>query len=411
MGNCLNWKIDRNVKTFNIRKFVTRSICQAESSRYLDSSSVCQAQASRYLDSSSESMVIRTQMKSHERSFFMLNSTETGFVINPNMLKIFIKYASLLLILSAFLSNMLKSVVNPVAVDSPLLGAKNVDELRDTLDVMKLNLNMLKFQMTPCIFSYSLGKFYLDPNEFNFSKYLNAMISELKSYSHEAKKSRDLHYLSHTYIGMSFISIFQNLAKGPFLSKCYFFAILVPILHLFISMVRIRHKTSFNNNMTCNEFGIQRITSLKEMKTFFVPSVVGQATGGLTSVVQTNILEGMDECCHFKLGNLLKVLSIHEGSEVGIPIVPTNQIIYLKGYIGQGIPRLKVLSNSPDVLAGRHLTQTAKCDVTHRLAMTVFAFCASASFHSDQITFTTLIISGSNGMAWNTKYRIILALI
>ena len=87
----------------------------------------------------------------------MLNSTEKGFVINPNMLKIFIKYASLLLILSAFLSNMLKSVVNPVAVDSPLLGTKNVDELRDTLDVMKLNLNMLKFQMTPCIFSYSLG--------------------------------------------------------------------------------------------------------------------------------------------------------------------------------------------------------------------------------------------------------------
>ena len=70
-----------------------------------------------------------------------------------------------------------------------------------------------------------------------------------------------------------------------------------------------------------------------------------------------------------------------------------------------------MLSNSPDVLAGRHLTQSAKCDVIHRLAMTVFAFCGSASFHNDQITFTTLIISGSNGMAWNTKYRIILALI
>ena len=219
---------------------------------------------------------------------------------------------------------------------------------------------------------------------------------------------------------MSFISIFQNLAKGPFLRNCYFFAILVPIMHLFISMVRIRHKTSFNNNMTCNDFGIQRITSLKEMKTFFVPSVVGQATGDLTSVVQTNILEGMDECRHFKLGNLLKVLSILEGSEVGIPTLPkknpygdypTNQTIYLQGYIAQGIPRLKVLSDSPDVLVGRHLTQSAECKAIHRLAMTVFAFCGSASFHNDQITFATLIISGSNGMAWNEKYRKTLALI
>ena len=156
------------------------------------------------------------------------------------------------------------------------------------------------------------------------------------------------------------------------------------------------------------------------MKTFFIPSVVGQATDGLTSVVQTNILEGMDECCHFKLGNLLKVLSIHEGPEVGIPILakrnpygdyPTNQTIYLQGYIAQGIPRLKVLSNSPDVLAGRHLTQSAECKAIHRLAMTVFAFCGSASFHNDQITFATLIISGPNGIAWNAKYRIILPLI
>ena len=109
-------------------------------------------------------------------------------------------------------------------------------------------------------------------------------------------------------------------------------------------MIRIRHKTSFNNNMTCNDFGIQRITSLKEMKTFFVPSVVGQATGGLTSVVQTNMLEGMDECRHFKLGKLLKG-SILEGSEVRIPILPmrnpygdypTNQTIYLQGHIAQG---------------------------------------------------------------------------
>ena len=83
----------------------------------------------------------------------------------------------------------------------------------------------------------------------------------------------------------------------------------------------------------------------------------------------------------------------------------------VKGFIKQGILRLKMLSNSPDVLAGRHLTQSAECDVTHRLAMTVFAFCGSASFHNDQITFATLIISGSNGMAWNAKYRIILALI
>ena len=75
----------------------------------------------------------------------------------------------------------------------------------------------------------------------------------------------------------------------------------------------------------------------------------------------------------------------------------------VKGFIKQGILRLKMLSNSPDVLAGRHLTQSAKCDVIHRLAMTVFAFCGSASFHNDQITFATLIISGSNGMAWNAK--------
>ena len=89
MGNCLNWKIDRDVKTFKIRKFATRP------GHFM-------AGTGRYLDSSSESMVILTQIKSHERSFFMLNSTEKGFVINPNMLKIFIKYASLLLILSAF---------------------------------------------------------------------------------------------------------------------------------------------------------------------------------------------------------------------------------------------------------------------------------------------------------------------
>ena len=79
---------------------------------------------------------------------------------------------------------------------------------------------------------------------------------------------------------------------------------------------------------------------------------------------------------------------------------------YKTRYLG-----LKMLSNSPDVLAGRRLTQSAKCDVTHRLAMTVFTFCASASFHNDQITFATLIISGSNGMAWNEKYRKLLGLI
>merc|ERR1712121_83190 len=83
----------------------------------------------------------------------------------------------------------------------------------------------------------------------------------------------------------------------------------------------------------------------------------------------------------------------------------------LRAFIRQGPLRLKMLSNSPDVLAGRHLTQTTKCDVTHRLAMTVLAFCASASFHNDQITFTTLIISGSNGMALNEKYRKLLGLI
>ena len=70
-----------------------------------------------------------------------------------------------------------------------------------------------------------------------------------------------------------------------------------------------------------------------------------------------------------------------------------------------------MLSKLPDVLAGRRLIQNAKCDVTHRLAMTVFTFCASASFHNDQITFATLIISGSNGIAWNEKYRKLLVLI
>ena len=188
-------------------------------------------------------------------------------------------------------------------------------------------------------------------------------------------------------------------------------------------MVRIRQKTSFKSCITSNDkYFILRITSLKELKTFFILSVVGQATDGLTSVVQTNILEGMSECYHFKLGNLLKVLSSHGGSEIGIPILPkrnshrdypTNQIIYLKGYTGQGIPRLKVLSNSPDVLAGRHLAQSAKCKAIHRLAMAVFAFCGSASFHNDQIKIATLIFSGPKGLAWNAKrkYRIILPLI
>ena len=111
---------------------------------------------------------------------------------------------------------------------------------------------------------------------------------------------------------MSFISIFQNLAYGPFLSNFYFFAIQVPILHLLISMVRIRQKISFKSRITYNDkYFILRITSLKELKTFFILSVVGQATDGLTSVVQTNILEGINECYHFKLGNLLKVLSSH----------------------------------------------------------------------------------------------------
>ena len=166
-GNCLNWKIDRDAKTFNIRKFAT---CPGH----------LMAGTGRYLDSSSESMVIFTQLKSHERSFFMLNSTGGGFVTNPNMLKIFMKYSSLLLILSAFFSNILNFVVNPgdslakiprgISIITVLftymlifshqrcsnaLERKNyfrqgpliplfANKLGTTLDVMTLNLNMLE---------------------------------------------------------------------------------------------------------------------------------------------------------------------------------------------------------------------------------------------------------------------------
>ena len=169
------------------------------------------------------------------------------------------KYSSLLLILSAFFSNILNFVVNPgdslakiprgISIITVLFTyllifshqrRSNASERKSyfrqgpliplfanklgaTMDVMTLNLNMLKFRRTPGIYSYSLGKHYLDLNEFNFSKYLNAMVRELKYYSHQAKKSRVLQYLNHSYAEVPFINIFQNLAYNfPFLCKFYF---------------------------------------------------------------------------------------------------------------------------------------------------------------------------------------------
>ena len=49
----------------------------------------------------------------------------------------------------------------------------------------------------------------------------------------------------------------------------------------------------------------------------------------------------------------------------------------------------KVLSDLHDVLAGKHLSQSAKCKAIHGLAMAVFAFCGSASFHDGQRQFAT----------------------
>ena len=101
VGNCLNLKIVReNGMSFNLGKLPTQPVR-------------AMAVMGRYLDSSLKEMVTFTQLKSHEGSFFMLNSTEEGFVANPNMLKIFMKYSSSLLILSAFISNILNFVVNP----------------------------------------------------------------------------------------------------------------------------------------------------------------------------------------------------------------------------------------------------------------------------------------------------------
>ena len=150
---------------------------------------------------------------------------------------------------------------------------------------------MLKFRRTPGIFSYSSGKHYLDPNEFNFGKYLNAMVRELKYYSHQAKKSRGLQYLSHSYTGVSFISIFQNLVFDcPFLHKFYIFAIEVPILHFLVLKDQCSEYDLKSQNRTpAGGHGTQ------------VPM------GGNKSCTSPN---GKYEVYQLYLGNLVKVLSL-----------------------------------------------------------------------------------------------------
>ena len=116
-----------------------------------------------------------------------------------------------------------------------------------------------------------------------------------------------------------------------------------------------------------------------------------------------------NEDYQFKLGNIVKVLLSQEDSGMGFPILvkknslrvyPTKQLIYLKGYSGEGIPRLrKVLSKPPDVLARRQLARNAKCKATQILLRAMFAFCGNASFHDGQIHFATPMRTHS----WETQ--------
>ena len=132
-------------------------------------------------------------------------------------------------------------------------------------------------------------------------------------------------------------------------------------------MVRTRQKTSFKSCITSNE------------KYFIL----------------------RNEHYQFKLGNLLKFLSSQGDSEMGIPILamknshrdyPIKELKYLKGYSGEGIPRLKkVLTKPPDVLTGRQLAQSAKCTANQLLIIAMFALCGNAFFHDGQMQFATLM--------------------
>merc|ERR1712082_273211 len=109
-------------------------------------------------------------------------------------------------------------------------------KLKTTINVMTLNLNMLKFRTTPRTYIYNLSIHYLNHEQFNFSKYLNGLAWKLQYYFHQVRRSGALQYLKHSYAEVLFLSIFQNLAsKFPFLRNSYSLAIQVPILHL-ISM-------------------------------------------------------------------------------------------------------------------------------------------------------------------------------
>ena len=107
----------------------------------------------------------------------------------------------------------------------------------------------------------------------------------------------------------------------------------------------------------------------------------------------------INEDYQFKLGNFVKVLLSQEDSGIGFPIsvlknshrvYPTKKLKYIKGYSGDGIPRLRnVLSKKNDVLTRRQLAWNAKCKAIQKLIKAKFAFCGNASFHDGQRHFAT----------------------
>ena len=146
-----------------------------------------------------EKMVTFTQLKFHLRSFYLLNSTEEEFLLNPNML-IF----------------------------------------------RGIFLRILRTS------SYNLAKHYLNHLKFNFSNYLNVMTWKLKSNLPQAKKLMVLQYLTHTYAELLFQCIFQFLAFDvPLLSTCGVNSVIqVPISHFLVFKDPPRHKIFIRNKNT-----------------------------------------------------------------------------------------------------------------------------------------------------------------
>ena len=117
----------------------------------------------------------------------------------------------------------------------------------------------------------------------------------------------------------------------------------------------------------------------------------------------------INEHYQFELGNFVNVLLSQEDLGMGFPILvlknshrvyPTKKLKYIKGYSGDGIPRLRnVLSKQTDVLTRRQLARNAKCKAIQKLIKAKFAFCGNASFHDGQIHFAT----PSRRYSWATQ--------